>query len=84
MASLVLLLSELVRHHEPDFAFAFAFAAQSSTTATTTTSSSPPPLSCGASMSNKSLRNDARMFEWESVEEDPQQQRVSVDMALML
>ncbi|KAK8672361.1 hypothetical protein V6N13_110733 [Hibiscus sabdariffa] len=76
MASLVLLLSELVRHHEPDF----AFVAQPSTT---TTSSSPPPLSMSCA-ANKSLRNDARMYEWESVEEDPQQQRVSVDMALML
>ncbi|KAK8593172.1 hypothetical protein V6N13_043226 [Hibiscus sabdariffa] len=81
MASLVLLLSELVRHHEPDFAFA---AQQPSTT---TSSPPPPPLSCGASMScsaNKSLRNDARMYEWESVEEDPQEQRVCVDVALML
>ncbi|KAK8508215.1 hypothetical protein V6N13_055661 [Hibiscus sabdariffa] len=66
MASLVLLLSELVRHahHEPNFGFV-----------------APPPVpsSCGASMS-LALTDDASKYESEIIVEDGQELRVSVDL----
>ena len=64
MASLVLLLSELIRHHEPNFAFVtppFCGASMSIT-------------------AKKPLKNDANKYESEIVEEDPQELRVSVDL----
>ncbi|XWS65775.1 hypothetical protein CRYUN_Cryun05aG0142600 [Craigia yunnanensis] len=76
MASLVLLLSELLRHHEPNFAFV-------TRPPSSCFSSSPLPRSCGASMSftaKKPLRNSANKYESEIVEEDPQELRVSVDL----
>ncbi|XVF40814.1 hypothetical protein PTKIN_Ptkin01aG0146500 [Pterospermum kingtungense] len=66
MASLILLLSELVRHREPNFAFV--------TPPSSSCFSSPP------SMYKKLLRNDANKYESEIFEEDPQQLRVSVDL----
>ncbi|WRX11524.1 hypothetical protein QQP08_004011 [Theobroma cacao] len=77
MASLVLLLSELLRHHEPNFAF------ETPPPSSSCFSSPPPPASCGASMSfaaKKRLRNDANKYESEIVKEDPQELRVSVDL----
>ncbi|XWS56792.1 hypothetical protein CRYUN_Cryun09bG0116100 [Craigia yunnanensis] len=74
MASLILLLSELLRHHEPNFAFV---------TPPPSSCFSPPLPPCGASMSftaKKPLRNDANKYESEIVEEDPQELRVSVDL----
>ena len=79
MASLVLLVSELLRHHEPNFAYVTPPPSSSSRF-----SSAPP---CGASMSftaNNPLRNDAtnsKKSVSELVEEDPQELRVSVDLA---
>ncbi|OMO75872.1 hypothetical protein COLO4_25827 [Corchorus olitorius] len=78
MASLVLLLSELLRHHEPNFAYATPPRSSSSCSF-----ASAPPPSCGASMSftaKKPLRSDRNKQEPVIVEEDPQELRVSVDL----
>ncbi|XVF24212.1 hypothetical protein REPUB_Repub13aG0108300 [Reevesia pubescens] len=66
MASLVLLLSELLRHHEPNFAFLTPL---------------PQSCGASMSVTaKKPLRNDANKYESEIVEEDPQELRVSVDL----